>query len=89
MEYLLYFPLGTTWELAFFIALIGGWYVSDYVINSKPKRSKRTERQIFDEPLEVKCMLARVIANDQFKSLRIEDQKKIADLIYDSYNQLS
>ena len=85
MEYLLYFPLGTTWELAFFIGLVAGWLVSDYVCNIKPKRSKRTERQIFDEPLEVSEMMARVITNDQFMKIRTQDQQRIVTLINNKY----
>lgn len=86
MEYLLYFPMGTGWELAFFMGLMASWVVSDYVCNSKPKRSKRTERQIFDEPLEVSKMMARVITNSQFMKLRTQDQQKIVVLINNRYH---
>lgn len=85
MGYLLYFPMGTGWELAFFVGLMAAWFVSDYVCNPKPKRSKRTERQIFDEPLEVRKMMARVITNDQFMKLGTQDQQRIVQLINNRY----
>ena len=86
MEYLLYFPLDTGWELAFFMGLMAAWFVSDYVCNSKPKRSKRTERQIFDEYREVEEMIFTAVITDRFSRLDMSNKRAILRLIFNNYN---
>lgn len=86
MEHVLYFPLGTGWELAVFIAMVAHYCVTDYAKQQKPKRSKRSERQIFDEYREVEEMIFTAVITDRFSRLDMSNRRAILRLIFNNYN---
>ena len=85
MEYLLYFPLDTGWELCAFIAIVSKYCVMDYVKNSKPKRSKRTERQIFDGHREIEDMIFSAVITDRFSRIDLINKRSILRFIFQGY----
>lgn len=85
MEYLLYTPLDTGWELFTLIASVASYCVMDYSIHSKPKRSNRTERQIFDGYLEVSEMIFAAVTSGKFESLDGDSKRGILRFVYKRY----
>ncbi|AUR85650.1 TMhelix containing protein [Vibrio phage 1.079.O._10N.286.45.E9] len=85
IDFLLYFPLGTGWELAVFMAMIASYLAISHIKDIAQRRSKRAERQIFDDHREVEDMIFSTVITDRFSRIDTINKRAILRFIFQGY----